>query len=164
MGRRAITLLELLIVVAVVGAIVLSLTPLISSTREKAKRHTCANHLREIVIALRTYALKHERAYPDDLSDLYPEYVDDVRAFICPSDVDASDIAKDGSDIDFTASYLYSRGWSEKDPLDTVLVCDKNDIFGKDTNHRGKGGNVACLSGMVKWVDTSDWIDPVDKE
>ncbi|NQT07197.1 MAG: type II secretion system protein [Candidatus Omnitrophica bacterium] len=164
MGKKAITLLELLIVVAVVCVISLSLSPLIRSTREQGRRYVCAENLRKTTIALRRYAVGHKGIYPDDLSVLYPEYIDDLKIFICPSDVDASDIAKDGSDIDVTTSYLYSRGWTEKDPLSTILVCDKNDIFGKDTNHRGKGGNVAYLSGEVKWVDTAEWINPVDKE
>lgn len=164
MARKALTLLELLIVVAVVGVITLSLSPLIKTTREQARRQTCADNLRKIIIELHTYALDHKGHFPEDLSDLYPKHIDDTRLFICPSDIDASDIAQDGSDIDVTASYLYTRGWTEKDPLETILVCDKNDIFGKDTNHRGKGGNVAYLSGEVKWVDTHDWVNPIDKE
>jgi prepilin-type N-terminal cleavage/methylation domain-containing protein len=164
MARRAITLLELLIVVAVVGIIILSLSPLIRSTREQGRRHQCADNQRQVALALRNYSLDHEGRFPDDLSDLFGDYIRDTKVFICPSDVDASDIAQDGSDIDFTTSYLYSRGWSEKDPLETVLVCDKNDIFGKDTNHRGRGGNVVYLSGEVEWVDTADWVNPVDKE
>lgn len=164
MGKKALTLLELLIVAAVVGTITLSLSPLIRSTREQARRHMCADNLRRIVIALHNYALDNNMKFPEDLSVLYPKYIDDVKVFICPSDVDASDIAQDGSDIDVTTSYLYSRGWTEKDLLDTILVCDKNDIFGKDTNHRGKGGNVAYLNGEVKWVETTDWVNPIDKE
>jgi len=163
-GRKAITLPELLIVAAIVGVIVLTLSPLIRSTREQARRHMCAENLRRIVIALHNYALKHDNKFPEDLSDLYPGYIYDVKTFMCPSDIDAGDIAQDGSDIDVTTSYLYARGWTKRDPLDTILVCDKNDIFGKDTNHRAKGGNAAYLSGEVKWVRTSEWVDPVDKE
>jgi prepilin-type N-terminal cleavage/methylation domain-containing protein len=164
MERKGITLLELLVVVAVVGVIVIALSPLIRSTREQARRHMCANNLRSIAIALHSYALEHGGEFPQDLSDLYPDHISDLKTFICPSDMDASDIAQDGSDIDVTTSYLYSRGWGERDPLDTILVCDKNDIFGKDTNHDGEGGNVAYLNGKVKWVDTDDWVNPVDKE
>lgn len=164
MGRKGITLLELLIVGAVVGAIILSLSPLIRTTREQGRRHMCANNLRQIALALHSYAVDNKDRFPDDLSDLFPEYISDVKIFICPSDIDASDIDKDGSDIDVTTSYLYSRGWSEKDPLETILACDKNDIFGKETNHRGKGGNIIYLNGNVKWVDTEDWVNPIDKE
>lgn len=164
MAKKGLTLLELLIVIAVVGVIILSLAPWIRATREQGRRHMCANNLRKTIIALHTYALDNKGVFPRDLSDLYPEYIEDLKVFICSSDVDASDIARDGSDIDVTTSYLYSRGWSEKDSLETILVCDKNDIFGKDTNHDGKGGNAAYLSGEVRWVKTADWINPVDKE
>lgn len=164
MARKGITVLELLVVVAVVSAIVLSLSPFIRSTREQARRNLCADNLRRIVIALHEYAGGHYMEFPDDLSDLYPKYIGDVNLFICPSDIDSGDIAQDGSDIDFTTSYLYARGYDEKDSLDAILVCDKNDIFGKDTNHRAEGGNAAYLSGEVKWVTTRDWVNPVDKE
>jgi len=163
-GKKGITLLELLVVVAVVGAIALSLSPLINNTREQARRHLCAENLREIVIGLHKYARDHEKEFPEDLSDIYPAYIGDIKAFICPSDIDSSDMAADGSDINVTTSYLYARGWDEKGPLGIILVCDKNDIFGKDTNHRGKGGNIASLSGEVKWVDTEEWANPIDKE
>ena len=46
MARRAITLLELLAVVAIVGVIIIALSPLINSTREQARRHMCAENLR----------------------------------------------------------------------------------------------------------------------
>jgi prepilin-type N-terminal cleavage/methylation domain-containing protein len=164
MGKRGITLLELLVVVAVVGAIVVSLSPLIRATRENGRRHQCAENLREIAMALGEYALAHDGEFPDDLSELYPEYISGLKCFTCPSDMDASDIARDGADIDVATSYLYSRGWGRKDPLDKILACDKNDIFGKDTNHAGKGGNVIYLSGEVKWVDTADWVPLIDKE
>lgn len=164
MTKKAITLLELLVVVAIVGVTVMLLLPLIKSTREQARRHTCANNLRRISQALHEYAINNKDTFPGDLSSLYPEYIDSVKIFICPSDVDASDIDVDGSDLDATTSYLYSRGWSVKDTLNTIIACDKNDIFGKDTNHRGKGGNAAYLNGDVKWVDTQDWVNPVDKE
>lgn len=164
MPKKGLTLLELLVVVAVVSVTIVAMTPLIKSTREKMRRHVCADNLRRVSASLYEYAIDHKGKFPDDLSALYPKYINDVKTFICPSDVDASDIAKDGSDIDTTTSYLYARGWSVKDSLDTILACDKNDIFGKDTNHRGKGGNAAYLSGDVKWVDTPDWVNPVDKE
>ncbi len=164
MERRAITLMELLVVVAIVGVAILALSPLAISNREESRRHMCANHVREISLALRTYSVENDGDFPHDLSEIYPKYIDDLKIFICPSDVDASDIAQDGSDIDITTSYHYSIGWTEKDPLTTILVCDKNDIFGKETNHRGKGGNVAYLSGEVRWVGTPEWLDPIDKE
>ena len=164
MGRKALTALELLIVIAIVGVIVLMFSPLIHSTREEGRRHKCAQNLRKITIGLHSYALEHSGRFPADLSDLFPKFVDDAKVFICPSDADASDIAEDGSDLDTASSYIYSRGYSVRDSLDAILVCDKNDIFGKDTNHRGKGGNVASLGGEVRWVDTADWVNPVDRE
>ena len=158
------TLLEILVVVAVIGIIIISLRPMVSRAREQARRLECANNLRCIGRAIYKYAADHKREFPLYLSDLYPRYIDNVKYFSCPSDMDASEISPDGLDIDTTTSYTHASGWSIKDPLDTILVCDKNYILEKDTNHRGEGGNVLCLSGEVCCVDTRDWVNPADKE
>ena len=158
------TILELLTVIAIIGIIIVLLMPFVNKNREQARRLECANNLRRISIAFYKYAADNKSALPVNLSDLYPRYIDDVGYFTCPSDVDASEISPDGLDIDTTTSYVYASGWTIKDPLDTILVCDKNYILEKDTNHRGEGGEVLYLDGNVKWVETRDWVNPVDKE
>jgi len=162
--KSAFTVLELLIVVAIIGIIIVLLRPIVSQTREQARRLQCAENLRHIGKAIYKYAVDNKNKFPLSLSDLYPDYIENVKYFRCPSDLDASGISPFGLDIDTTTSYVYAIGWGIRDPLDTVLVCDKNYILGKDTNHRGVGGNVLYLSGEVSWVDTRDWINAVDKD
>lgn len=138
--------------------------PMVNRTREQARRLECADNLREIAVACYKYTSAHDGEFPLNLSDLYPEYIDDIKYFNCPSDIDASEISPGGLDIDTTSSYTYASGWDIKDPLDTILVSDKNYVFDKDTNHRGDGGNVLYMGGEVRWVETRDWINPVDKD
>lgn len=164
MREKGFTILELLVVIAIIGIIIISLRPMMTRTREQARRLECAGNLRHIAIALYEYASDNDGKFPLNLSDLYPEYINDVKYFSCPSDVDASEISPRGVDIDTTTSYAYASGWSVKDPLVTVLVCDKNYILEKDTNHGADGGNVLYLGGEVRWVDTLNWVNPVDKE
>ena len=164
MRKNGFTLLELLIVIAIIGIIIISLSPFVKRTREQSRRFECANNLRMIATALYKYAIDNKGQFPVNLSDLYPKHIDDVKYFTCPSDVDASEISQGGLDIDTTTSYVFAAGWDMKDPLDTVLVSDKNYILQKDTNHRAVGGNVLYLGGKVSWVKTRDWINPMDKE
>jgi prepilin-type N-terminal cleavage/methylation domain-containing protein len=49
-GRRGLTLVEMLVVIAIIGVLVAMLLPAVQSARESARRTSCANNLRQFAI------------------------------------------------------------------------------------------------------------------
>lgn len=84
MKRSALTLVELLIVIAIIGLLVAFLLPSVRSAREPARRNQCMNNLKQISIALQHYEENHGAFPPAYTTDAEGKPLHSWRTLILP--------------------------------------------------------------------------------
>jgi type II secretory pathway pseudopilin PulG len=82
--RRRFTLVELLIVVAVIGVLIAMLLPAVRTSGEAARRSMCSNNLKQIGIALRGYETDHNALPPAYTVDANGKPLHSWRTLILP--------------------------------------------------------------------------------
>lgn len=140
-GKRAVTLVELVIVITVFVVIFISLTPLVNKMRERANMIKCSNNIRMVSLALHMYAADHDDGFPPDLRSLYPYYIKEEKVFHCPSARAAGTAEK--------CDYEYVAGLAESSPPAKIIVYDREE------NHKKKGHNILRVNGSVEWVESA---------
>ena len=101
-GERAFTLIEVLVVVAIIALLISILLPSIRRARELAKAVVCSSNTKQVFTALVTYQLNFKGYMPPNLWSewnwapvakkdlwfykLYPRYLGNPAVYICPAD------------------------------------------------------------------------------
>ncbi|MBN2312250.1 MAG: hypothetical protein JXR94_24945 [Candidatus Hydrogenedentes bacterium] len=101
-----------------------------------AIRAQCANNMKQLAAGCVTYAQEHNDRFPDRLSELYPDYVNDLRLFSCPGSRSA---VTSPDRLDEQSSYGIKPGLTISSPQESVLLYEK-------ANHSpGPAGRHECL-------------------
>jgi prepilin-type N-terminal cleavage/methylation domain-containing protein/prepilin-type processing-associated H-X9-DG protein len=131
-ARSGFTLIEILVVLAVIGILVATLFPVFARARENARRGTCQSNLKQIGLATQMYAQDYDGYYVpyatlipyplppatpttsrgDAWENLIFPYVNNAQIFLCPSESSSTYTQLNPHDINklvYHASYTYNR-------------------------------------------------------
>jgi uncharacterized protein DUF1559 len=127
----------------------------LSQARPSAYRISCSNNLKQIGLALKSYADDYNGEFPpyDGAKGLgllkTLSYLDNPIVYKCPCDEPS---LRDNDLI----SYHYRGGLSKKDAPDIAIAWDNI------KNHKDYG-NILYLNGTVKSFEEKDWIKNTKK-
>lgn len=162
--RRGFTLVELLIVIAIIVVLMAIILPVYNGAREKARQSRCMANLHNIAMAIRMYRMD-EGAYPGPydpvsgqwgLNSLYPAYITSRQTLICPDDPirDAAGyLAQIGPGVD-TPETLREFGRGPDDPYYSQYITDYNRW---PTYERTYGQLITVAGHMYLWDDPAEF-------
>jgi len=188
-SARGFTIVEILVVIAIIALLSAILLPVLGRARENGKRSSCSNNLRQIALGLQQYTQDNNRRFPPTpaISDGSEGWVGALRAtiknsavFQCPSE--SSKGGEPDTDYWLNAALLGKSDVRVNTPVSIITLGDG--VQGKinyvlpagttpaeawkaddpyATRHLG-GANYAFADGHVKWLRPSDvkTADPPD--
>lgn len=131
-----------LVATVLLGVAATLLYPGYNTFKERAKRVTCSNNLKQIGLASLFHAEEHDGNFPEKLSDTFL-YIEEYDVYICPSREHQATMTRP-EDIDTMSDYVYVKGRKASDDPDSIVAYDKYPC--------DDGLNVLFVNGRVEWT------------
>ncbi|OGV53210.1 MAG: hypothetical protein A2X45_06050 [Lentisphaerae bacterium GWF2_50_93] len=162
--QKSFTIIELLVVIAIIAILAGLLFPMLGKARDKAKKTSCINNLRQLGIAVNTYAGNNTEILPmavrigtgpdDPMAINNMLEMQSKRAFECPADIEKN---YDGKTFfeKYGSSYEWNA-WLSGRKIDKSEIGLQNlqisvPMMGDSSNYHGKfGRNYLYSDGSVK--------------
>lgn len=175
-GRRAFTLVEILVVVGVVCLLAAITFPIVNRVRATGRRTTCISNLRQLGIAMGQYAQDHYSFYPlvdvnaiDNSNTCAPwadalfPYVKSPQVFECPSnpygayrsDCPPDDTSDDKHPIKWSGSYDLNINYGRiyKPPGAEIVMNFKFRTLMSSTRYTRPSSTILLLDGDGSFVN-----------
>lgn len=182
--RAAFTLIEILVVIAIIALLAAILFPVFSRAREKARSATCMSNERQIAMALLQYGQDNNRYFPPLTPPTQDGWsvaigISDGAIFQCPSE--GQDASFGYTDYWLNSQLLGLHDVRVRYPSNTILIGDGHtfssgytmgppgnaagaevwNASGVYASRHSAGANYAFADGHVKWL-RPEMVDIVD--
>ncbi len=186
--RQGFTIVEMLVVIAVVCLLFALLFPVVTKAKDWSHRAVCISNLRQVGIAIHAYHLDNRdlpgyywwkapspRIYRnDDMTTLFPHYTPDWEVFVCPSTLNSINNLTDlnhsalgynspGSSYEYIKSSQVKLG--ERRKADNTVKPLLYDIDSRGVNSivDADDNHVKLGGGVMLFPDsTAEWVEAKD--
>jgi prepilin-type processing-associated H-X9-DG protein len=145
--RPSFTIVELLVVVAVMGVLAAIMFPVFAKAREKARQSSCLSNIKQLALATLAYAQDWDEVLPpaENWAEAILPYTKNTQLLLCPTD-------QTGEKISYAmVSRLGGRKLADiPDPQHTILIYEVE--HGQPVYRHNDGMNVGYVDGHAKWV------------
>jgi len=127
--KRGFTLIELLVVIAIIAILAAILFPVFARARESARRTSCSNNVKQLVIGLKGYIGDNDEQYPRvggvaastpfGWAEAVQPYVKSVQILQCPSESNGAGTVPSATNY---SDYFYNSNLAQKNEAQLSFV------------------------------------------